>query len=170
MNENDNNDYIARLIRNNDIDDFLIPLIVLLNEKGFLTNFCCSGLYQDHMRSKKAIKRSKSKKKYQDYIGGYIAFDKYLTFEQESILEEICYSSYLVFEESRKDDVKSFYDFEKKEHFLGVEESTFLNGCTIRSSFPEVINCSDRRKVTKKFIDSLVEYRWNLVYEKIKNL
>ena len=166
----DNSDYILRLIENNDIDKFLIPLIKLLNRKGFLTNFCCSGLYQDHMRAKRLIKRSKSKKKYQDYIGGYIALDKYLTFEQESILEEICYSCHLVFEESPKDNVKGFYDFEKKEHFLVVEESTSLNGCTIRSSFPKVINCSDRRKVTKKFIDSLVEYRWNLVYEKIEKL
>lgn len=159
-----NKELILRLIENNDIDKSLISLIKLLNEKGFLTNFCCSGLHKDHKRSKKL---KKLKRPREDY-SGYIAFDKYLSYEQESELEEIAYSCHLVFEESKKDKIRSLYDFEKKEHFLIAEENTFLNSCTIRNEFPEVIKYNDKRKITKKFLDGLVEYKWNLLYEKIE--
>ncbi len=155
------------------IDKSLISLIKLLNERGFITNFCCSGLYRDHRRSKKSRDRlSKNSKNSRRYIwndiSGYIAFDKYLSYEQELELEEIACSCHLVFEESPRDDVKSFYDFEKKEHFLISEKSHFLNGCTFRNEFPEVINCNDRRKVSHKFLDGLVEYKWDLLYDIIK--
>ena len=164
---NNNNELILRLIENNDIDKSLIPLIKLLNKKGFLTNFCCSGLHKDHKRSKKLKKLKRPRR---EEHSGYIAFDKYLSYEQELQLEEITYSCHLVFEESEKDKIRSLYDFEKKEHFLIEEENTFLNSCTIRNGFPEVIKCSDRRKLTKKFLDGLVEYKWNLLYEKIEKL
>ncbi len=49
-----NNDYIDMRMEELDwtigrghIDKSLISLIKLLNERGFLTNFCCSGLYKD---------------------------------------------------------------------------------------------------------------------------
>ena len=155
------------VINRGQIDKFLIPLIKLLNEKEFFTNFCCSGLHKDHIRSKKLkpLKRPR-----EESHSGYIAFDKYLPYEKELELEEISYSCNLVFEESPKDRIKSIYDFEKKEHFLIEEERTSLNSCCIRNDFPKIINCNDKRKTTKKFLDGLVEYKWNLLYDKIKEI
>jgi len=155
------------VINRGQIDKFLIPLIKLLNEKEFFTNFCCSGLHKDHIRSKKLkpLKRPR-----EESHSGYIAFDKYLSFEKESELEEISYSCNLVFEEYDRDKIRSIYDFEKKEHFLIAEESTSLNSCSIRNGFPEIINCNDKRKMTKKFLDGLVEHKWNLLYNEIEKI
>lgn len=36
------------LIDYEDIDQYIIKLIKLLNEKGFKTIFCCSGLFEEH--------------------------------------------------------------------------------------------------------------------------
>lgn len=48
-----------------EIDDLMIPIIIMLNQKGYITQFCCSG----HM--------------YDSSMGGYILFDDFM----EDILE-----------------------------------------------------------------------------------
>jgi hypothetical protein len=82
-----------------DMDSSIIKLIKLLNDNGFPTISCCSGMWRDHIdiRTSETDKKKllEGSKKYCRYMNGHIVFD-ILTEEKCEQLIKVAYNSDLI--------------------------------------------------------------------------
>ncbi len=143
------------------IDKSIIPLIKLLNEKGYTTNGSCSGLYKDHKDNNDVD---------WDDDRGYLTFS-ILSDEQKEYLRKISSNCCLKFIESYGVPCYRFASG-SKDCFL-IE--SFLCSCRIQNFVP-IVNLKPKNQeitnitldiLSEEMSDIVINDRWKRLYKVI---
>jgi hypothetical protein len=146
------------------IDNGIVDLIKLLNEKGFETCNCCSGLYCDHQDRKEGWTEK--------YLKGYIGFN--LSPAKQKQLITMSYHSCLKYTHNYQMPIFRF-DSSDLEQCLLVDK---LKIYTQIEQFSPVINISHKGDIVnigdmdypKKMKDITVNHIWKLLYRALDGL
>ncbi len=143
------------------MDKSIIPLIKLLNEKGFITNSCCSGLYKDH-----------NKETDWGFERGYITFSS-LSPDIKECLKELSIKCCLKFIDSY--DIPCY-------HFQGGSKDCVLVekiSCSCRvQNFVPIVNLRHSNKdntnitldiLSEEMSDVVINDRWKRLQKELEN-
>ncbi len=145
----------------NDMDKGIIPLIELLNEKGFITNGCCSGLYKDH-----------NEEEDWGFDRGYITFSSSLSPVDKKQLKELSIKCCLKFIEEYNIPI---YRFKSNRNDYVLFEK-FISSYRIQNFIPIVnLESSDGNNITnipaeilsEEMTDIVISDRWKRLYDSI---
>ena len=118
-----------------EIDELIFPIIKILNDKGYHTDFCCSGHSWD------------------DYDKAYIKF--YSFFDNNEVKEDKLNEIYGVLYDNNLDDVKYFEDLSEEQIQSILDKDENLSRDDLKIYFEDIDNYNDNLLKYLKIKDAL---------------